>query len=92
LLEGIQLIRNQFRNALSELGLHEVSPLGEFFNPELAEAVQVIEVESEADDNRVMDVVAKGYSMNGQLVCPARVVVGRCQASQTPSPVREPVN
>ncbi|HVN79818.1 MAG TPA: nucleotide exchange factor GrpE [Terriglobia bacterium] len=92
LLEGVQLIRNQLRNALSELGLDEVSPLGEPFNPELAEAVQVIEVESEADDNVVMDVVARGYSMNGHLVRPARVVVGRCQTSQTPSPVQEPIN
>jgi molecular chaperone GrpE len=92
LLEGVQLIRNQFRNALSELGLDEVSPKGETFNPELAEAVQVIGVGSETDDNMVMDVVSRGYSMNGKLVRPARVVVGRCQTPQTPSPVQKPAN
>ena len=92
LLEGIQLIRNQFRSALFELGLQEVSPKGEPFNPEIAEAVQVITVDSEADDNIVMNVISNGYTMNGQLIRPARVVVGRCQNPPTPSPVQESVN
>jgi molecular chaperone GrpE len=79
LLDGIQLIRNQFRNALSELGLREVFPKGEPFNPELAEAVQSVEVESEAQDNKVLDVVRRGYWLDEQLIRPAQVIVGKCR-------------
>jgi molecular chaperone GrpE len=77
LLDGIQLIRSQFRNALSELGLKEVSPQGEPFNPELAEAVQLVEVESETQDNKVVTVVRSGYSLDKQLIRPAQVIVGK---------------
>ena len=91
LLDGIQLIRNQFRNALSELGLKEIFPKGEAFSPDLAEAVQMVEVESEAEDNMVMDVVSRGYSMNDQLIRPARVVVGRCRVPLPQPPVQESI-
>ncbi len=76
LLEGLRLIRSQFGTALSELGLEEVAVQGEPFNPEIAEAVETVEVENEAQDNLVLEVVSKGYRINDTLVRPARVKVG----------------
>jgi len=76
LLEGLRLIRSQFGAALSELGLEEVAVQGEPFNPEVAEAVETVEVENEAQDNLVLEVVSKGYRINDTLVRPARVKVG----------------
>jgi molecular chaperone GrpE len=76
LLDGVKLIRSQFDTALSELGLEEIAVQGEPFNPEIAEAVETIEVENEAHDNLVLEVVSKGYRINETLVRPAQVKVG----------------
>jgi molecular chaperone GrpE len=76
LLDGVRLIRSQFGAALSELGLEEVRVEGEIFNPEVAEAVETIEVENETQDNLVLEVVNKGYRINETLVRPAQVKVG----------------
>jgi molecular chaperone GrpE len=76
LLDGVKLIRSQFRAALSDLGLEEIRVEGEPFNPEVAEAVETIEVENEEQDNLVLEVVSKGYRVNETLVRPAQVKVG----------------
>jgi molecular chaperone GrpE len=81
LLEGVKLIRNQFSTALSALGLEEITPTGEPFNPEMAEAIQTAEVEDEAEDGTVLQVVRKGYRLNNVLVRPAQVIVGKSKAS-----------
>jgi molecular chaperone GrpE len=80
LLEGVNLIRNQFNTALSDLGLEEIKVKGEPFNPEIAEALQTIEVENEAEDNLVLEVISKGYRINDTLVRPAQVKVGVSKA------------
>ena len=87
LLEGVKLIRNQFSAALADLGLEEIAMTGEPFNPEIAEAIQTVEVEDEAEDNTVLEVVRKGYRMNDFLVRPAQVIVGK---SKAPLPEAEP--
>jgi molecular chaperone GrpE len=76
LLDGVRLIRGQFGAALSELGLEEIQIQGEPFNPEIAEAVEAIDVTNPAEDNVVMEVVSPGYRINNVLVRPARVKVG----------------
>ncbi len=80
LLEGVKLIRNQFSTAISDLGLQELQVEGEPFDPEVAEAIQVQEVDDKSADNKVLEVVSKGYTLNDTLVRPARVVVGKCRA------------
>jgi molecular chaperone GrpE len=83
LLDGVRLIRSQFGTALSELGLEEVRVEGEPFNPEVAEAVETVEVENDDQDNLVLEVVSKGYRINETLVRPAQVKVG---AIKSPAP------
>lgn len=77
LLKGVELIHTQFGGILAELGLEEVAGAGESYDPELAEAVAVTEVSEQAKDNVILEVVRKGYRLNGKLVRPARVRVGQ---------------
>lgn len=77
LLKGVELIHTQFGGILAELGLEEVAGQGEVYDPELAEAVAVTEVSEPEKDNRILEVVRKGYRLNGKLVRPARVRVGQ---------------
>jgi len=77
LLEGVQLIRNQFIAALAEHDVTELNVEGQPFNPELAEAVGVIDVESPEHDQMILEVVNKGYRMGDLLIRPAKVKIGR---------------
>ncbi len=77
LLKGVELIHTQFGGILAELGLEEVAGAGESYDPELAEAVAVTEVADREKDNLILEVVRKGYRLNGKLVRPARVRVGQ---------------
>ena len=77
LLQGVELIHTQFGGILAELGLEEVAGQGEYYDPELAEAVAVTEVSEPEKDNLILEVVRKGYRLNGKLVRPARVRVGQ---------------
>lgn len=77
LLEGVQLIRNQFIAALAEHDVTELNVEGQPFNPELAEAVGVIDVESPEQDQMILEVVNKGYRMGDLLIRPAKVKIGR---------------
>lgn len=81
LLEGVELIHTQFGGILAELGLEEVAGPGESYDPELAEAVAVTEVSEQEKDNLILEVVRKGYRLNGKLVRPARVRVGQVRDS-----------
>ena len=77
LLEGVELIRNQFIAALAEHDVTELNVEGQPFNPEFAEAVEVIAVESAEKDNMILEVVNKGYLMGDLLIRPAKVKIGR---------------
>lgn len=85
LLEGVQLIRSQFIAVLVEQEVTELNLEGQPFNPEFAEAVEVIEVEEPEKDNMILEVVNKGYCMGDLLIRPARVKIGRAT-----SPANEP--
>ncbi|HEU4652374.1 MAG TPA: nucleotide exchange factor GrpE [Steroidobacteraceae bacterium] len=62
--------------AFEKAGLVEIVPLGEPFNPELHEAM-VTQPSAEHVPNTVLQVIQKGYQLNGRLLRPARVIVAR---------------
>ena len=77
LIEGVELIHNQFAGVLNHLGLKEVTQVGQAFDPEVAEAVAVVTVTKKEQDNCILEIVSKGYLMNGLLIRPAKVKVGK---------------
>jgi molecular chaperone GrpE len=70
LLEGVQLIRNQFLATLAELGVSELEVKGKLFNPELAEAVGTVDVSNGDQNQQIIEVVSKGYVLDQTLVRP----------------------
>jgi molecular chaperone GrpE len=62
--------------AFEKAGVVEIVPLGEPFNPELHEAM-VMQPSAEHVPNTVLQVIQKGYQLNGRLLRPARVIVAR---------------
>ena len=74
--EGVELTLKSFQDALERHNVLSVDPKGEVFNPDLHQAMSILE-ESSAAPNTVIDVFQKGYTLNGRLVRPAMVVVAK---------------
>ena len=72
--EGISLSLKLFVSTLERSGIAIVDPLGEPFDPQLHEAMAMVP-NPDAEPNSVMDVMQRGYTLNGRLVRAAKVVV-----------------
>ena len=74
--KGILLIRSQFTDILKKRGLEVITITpGEPFNPEKHEALG--EIESNFPAGSVVEEIQKGYALQGHVVRPARVRVGK---------------
>ncbi len=75
-LEGINMTLVSFLSALQKVGVEQVNPKGDLFNPEFHQAVA-----TQADDTippgTVLVVMQKGYLLNGRLMRPALVTVSK---------------
>ncbi|HEX3040793.1 MAG TPA: nucleotide exchange factor GrpE [Solirubrobacterales bacterium] len=74
LVAGVEMVLNGLREALSRNGIEVVDPKGEKFDPTQHEALSTMPVEG-AESGIVVEVMQKGYALDGQLIRPARVVV-----------------
>ena len=71
---GVEMIFNQFGDALKKLGVEIIDPLGETFDPNIANAVNQIEDEN-LGENEVAQVFQKGYKIGDKIIRYAMVVV-----------------
>ena len=74
--EGVQLTLKSFQDALGKFNIVEVDPQGEPFDPNLHQAMSMVE-NNEVEPNTVIAVMQKGYTLNGRLVRPAMVMVSK---------------
>lgn len=71
---GLKLTRESFYKVLSDLGVKEFDLTGKEFDPHVAEAVEVVNGDK---DNMIIETVAKGYELFGNILRPARVKVSK---------------
>lgn len=74
--EGLELTNKVLLDIFSKHGIEQVDPSGATFDPELHEAMTMVPV-PDAAPNSVVEVLEKGYTLNGRLIRPARVVVAK---------------
>ena len=79
LREGVDMNLQLFRQKLELLGLEPIEPLGEEFDPEVAEAVAMVPVQDPGQSQKVVAVVQRGYRRGEHLLRPAQVHVGRLE-------------
>lgn len=75
-LAGVEATLKLLGASFEKAGITEVVPTGETFNPEFHEAM-VAQPSTELPPNSVLQVIQKGYLLNGRLLRPARVIVSR---------------
>jgi len=74
LAEGVKLVHSELLAVLQRNGVEQFDPSGERFDPTFHEALSTRE-EEQTDSGVVLDVIEKGYRVNGSVLRPARVVV-----------------
>lgn len=75
LASGLQLVRQQFFEALSELGAERIEALGSTFDAKLHEATGLIPATGKQADQDVVFEERSGYTFKGKLLRASRVVV-----------------
>jgi molecular chaperone GrpE len=76
-LRGVALARERFVAALSRAGLERIDPVGESYDPNVAEAVGMVPVSDPQEHDTVMQIERAGYRLGSRVVRPARVLVGQ---------------
>jgi len=87
--EGVRLVRDELHAALKRSGVESYEPTGEPFDPHLHEAMMTRPAASE-EAGKVLEVLEKGYRLDGQVLRPARVVVGSADDKNQPAGGKPP--
>lgn len=70
---GLKMAIDKMKNTLNSYGLNEVDALNNKFDPKTMECLSV----AEGEEDKVISVQRSGYTLNGQTLRPARVIVGK---------------
>ena len=86
--KGVEMAVKEFKSVLESEGLEEITVdpstslrTGSVFNPSLHEALDT----QVGEDNKILKVVKKGYNLNGKVLRPAGVVVGKRHSGESQS-------
>ena len=74
-IQGVEIIYNNILNILNKEGLESINCENEKFDPYLHEAV--LQEESDKESMTVLEVMQKGYKINGKIIRHARVKVAK---------------
>lgn len=76
--KGVVHLKNQLESLLKNKGLEEIESIGEKFNLEFHEAVEMVEeTGSPVQEGEILEEVQKGYKLNGIVIRTAKVKVAK---------------
>jgi molecular chaperone GrpE len=76
LVKGIQIIYDQFVEILKSNNVEQIKALGETFDPAVHEAMTQ-RTDPEKEGNVVLEEFQKGYTLNGRVIRPSKVIVNK---------------
>ncbi len=74
---GLQMVNKSFIQALERIGVKEIELLGREYDPYSAEVVEVVAGD---ENNIIVEVLVKGYSLAGEVIRPAKVKVSKASS------------
>jgi len=75
-LDGFKLTYNSLLDTLKRYGVEEIPAEGVEFDPNMHQAM-LVESNKEKENNIVLEVLIKGYTLNGRVIRPASVKVNK---------------
>jgi len=78
--KGVLKIKEQFEGFLKNQGVEKIKTIGEKFNPEFHEVIEKKALPAEASakegaEGEIIEEVQAGYTMHGQVIRPAKVII-----------------
>ena len=77
LVEGVELVKQQFLSTLQGFGVKSIVAAGQRFDPNLHDAVSTVPVDQPEQADVVIDVIKVGYAIGDDVLRPASVTVGK---------------
>ena len=77
LLQGVEMVRQQFLAKLEGFGVKRIESEGQPFNPSLHEAISAVPASTPAQDGTIVGVVRHGYRIGDDVLRPASVAVAK---------------
>ena len=81
LKEGFNNIYKKFVDSMKSVGVEAMDTTDADFNTDVHEAIVMVPTDDESKHNKVVDCIAKGYTLNGDVVRHAKVAVGNYTVS-----------
>ena len=78
---GVEMVAQQFHEALASFGVEPVAGVGASFDPQVHEAVAQVETD-EVAEGAVVAVDTPGYCLHDRCLCPAKVIVAKAPQRQ----------
>ncbi|MEK7501564.1 MAG: nucleotide exchange factor GrpE [Patescibacteria group bacterium] len=79
---GVEYIYTQLLKVLTDFGVKEINPLNEKFDHNLHEAASYESVADEKQDQIILSIIQKGYSLNGKIIKAPKVKVGEFKKAE----------
>ncbi|MFT7557565.1 MAG: molecular chaperone GrpE [Planctomycetota bacterium] len=74
---GIEYIKQQFLQILSEYNLSVISTVGIPFDKHIHEPLEITPVEKPEEDDQVLTIIQNGYQRGDKILRPAKVSIGK---------------
>ena len=71
--QGVEYIYSQLNNVFEEYGVKSIGVVGEIFNPNIHEPVDIVPTDDKDLDQKISYVIQKGYKLGERVMRPARV-------------------
>jgi molecular chaperone GrpE len=91
LRDGLVQVRDQLVSLLARQGVEPMRLVGTDYDPHLAEAVAVSPAGEREEDNRVVEELRRGFTLEGRVLRPAQVRVARRSPETSPGDAPGPL-
>ena len=82
LIKGVQIVYDQLLDILKSHDVEQIKALGENFDPALHQAMMQ-RFEADKEENTVLEEFQTGYTLNGRVIRPSKVIVNKQPPEQT---------
>jgi molecular chaperone GrpE len=76
----LEVVYRQLLSILKANGLEEENPIGQEFDPRRHESIGMVATDKKDEENKILEVMQKGYILQGKIIRPAKVKIGELKS------------
>lgn len=75
-IEGLEIIKKSLLNFLKNSGVQEIDAIGLELDTDFHDAITKMPAQNEEQKGKIIDIIKKGYLLNGNVIRHAQVIIG----------------